>query len=509
MNLVAGDGGSAAKRSCSARGRFPGWVVGFLIVFGLLATWSLATPDYAAPDEPAHAFRAASLVRGQILGQSSNSPKNPSLRVSVPATLAVDDPHCFAFKPAVPASCMPAWRTRPGSRSVYTPAGRYPPLYYFVVGLPSLITTGGAMLLWMRVAGDLLNAMFLTVGFVMLVRSSRSSWALVGGVVAVTPMVLFIGSVLNPNGLEICSAVALWSALLALIRAPGGRPTRSTVVWGTTSAVVFESTRGLSPVFMGITVLAVLALAGLARVRLLVGRRDVRVATGVTAAFGVLAAWWVLGAGALRLTGSPVPTTFTLRHIVKLSLQKNTDLSGLVGTFGWLDTPPPGGVVSLWLTGAVLLLVVAAASGARRDVLVVVALIFATILIPAIGDITQARTVGMVSQARYILPVAVGVPIVAGLAVRWHGRHARFTALAVMAALGLGQIAVFIHTLQRYRTGLAPEVAVIPKVPVHRPEWIPPMGSPALITVFIITVVCFQVWLWQLTRRAVSTSLEG
>ena len=240
--------------------RVVAWAATFAAVFALLAAWSLATPKYAAPDEPAHAYRAASLVRGQLLGVPVNRPDDPRVVVGVPATLTAVGPGCFAFHPQIPASCMGGWPSRPGYRRVTTYTGRYPPLYYLAVGLPTLLTTGGSMLLWMRLAGDLVNALFLTVGFAML-RRLRSPWALAAGAVAVTPMVLFIASVINPSGLEICAAFALWCSLLALLKEQGAGST-SALTWAAVSAAVMESTRGLSPVLMAGTVVATAAVAG-------------------------------------------------------------------------------------------------------------------------------------------------------------------------------------------------------------------------------------------------------
>ncbi len=87
------------ERECGFRARrVASWAAGFLIVFTLLAAWSLATPRYAAPDEPAHAYRAASLVRGQLLGKPVNVPGDPRVVVQVPTTLTAVGPGCFAFQ---------------------------------------------------------------------------------------------------------------------------------------------------------------------------------------------------------------------------------------------------------------------------------------------------------------------------------------------------------------------------------------------------------------------------
>lgn len=478
------------------------WSGGFLLIFVLLAAWSLATPEYAAPDESVHAIRAASLVRGEILGQDVSVPGDPSTRVTVPKTLTVYSPACFAFKIEVAASCMPRWSKQPGTARVNTYTGRYPPLYYLAVGLPTLVNTGGSMLLWMRLAGDLVNAAFLAGGFWLLGRGRRSWWAVAGAAAAVTPMVLFIGAVINPSGLEICSAFALWGALFAFSRAARGAVDRSVLAWAAVSAVVFESTRGLSPVFLLITLAAFAVAVGRPTIRTMIARQGARVAGIVVAAFGVLAAAWVALAGSLRLIRTnPVPPEMGTGSILRAALVKNSKFEEFVGNFGWLDTPAPSWVVLVWALAASVLLVGVVLARAWRTLLVMAALALAVLLIPTAGDVVQARTIGMVSQARYILPLAIGVPILAGVAIRWQGRWSRVAAFAFMAALGLAQFGSFWRTLHRYRTGLGPGL------PPGSVPWSPPLGTVAVTVFFVVALVALAARWWRLTRPVAPNSL--
>ena len=495
---AAVDGGSPGRSS--ARSRWLSWVAGFLVFFALLAAWSLATPKYAAPDEPVQAIRAASLVRGQLLGRDVSVPGDPSVQVRVPRTLTTYGPSCFEFHPDVTAACMPAWTEQPGSVQTNTYTGRYPPLYYLAVGLPSLVTTGGSMLLWMRLAGDLVTALFLTIGIKMLARTVRPSWAIFGGVAAMTPMVLFIGAVINPSGLEICSAFALWCSLLAWVRPGAGVPLRPAVVWSTVSAVVFESTRGLSPAFMAATVVAVAVLAGWPAVRQLARLRETRAAGAVVVIFGVLAVAWVLLAGALRLSRTTVvPADMSTIAIVRAALSKNRQFLPFVGNFGWLDTPAPWWVVDIWKVAAVCLVVGVVATRAWRSLIVMALVAVGTVVIPAIGDVLEARSIGMVSQARYILPLAIGVALVAGVSIEWRGPWTRPVATVGMVFLAIGQLGGFLRALRRYRFGLGPAVPT-PAV------WVPPLGATVLIVVFVGALLAMLAWCWTLSRPDVRLS---
>ena len=412
-------------------------------------------------------------------------------------------PHCFAFKSWVPASCLHITPRPPGTAEVSTYTGRYPPLYYIAVGLPSLLPLGSSTLIWMRLAGDLVIALFLTVGFVLLTRRARSWWALVGGSVAMTPLVLFIGAVVNPSGLEIASAFALWCALLDWARA-AGVPDKPVVLWAAVSAVVLESTRGLSPAFLLVIVVICALLAGWPRMRMAAGRRNVRVAGAVVAGFGVVAVAWVAVAGSLRLLGKsnirPGTSNWTIFGRV---FHRAFEFPGFVGNFGWLDTLPPPWVVRVWEVAAVALVVGVVVSRAWRALAVLFLVLIATIFIPAVGDLLQARTIGIVSQPRYILPIALGSALVAGSTIRWRGPWSRATALVLLVGLASAQVGAFVQTLQRYRTGIGPKV--VPGLPV----WSPPLGSVEVTALFVLATIGFLVWLWRCAVAGDRTGAQG
>jgi hypothetical protein len=74
-------------------------------VFDLALWWSVITPIYGAPDEPAHVIRAESVVRGRFMG--STVPGTGQLRVTVPAFRGnAAHQACTAFKPVVSPSCL-------------------------------------------------------------------------------------------------------------------------------------------------------------------------------------------------------------------------------------------------------------------------------------------------------------------------------------------------------------------------------------------------------------------
>src|SRR3954469_22302855 len=107
----------------------------FLVVWALLsalsAVWALATPISGAPAEAAHIVRAASVVRGQLVG----TPSPDGHVVTVPRYIAdTQRETCFAFHPRVTANCPGDDQRDPGAPTTgTTTAGLYNPLYYYAV----------------------------------------------------------------------------------------------------------------------------------------------------------------------------------------------------------------------------------------------------------------------------------------------------------------------------------------------------------------------------------------
>ena len=78
-----------------------------MLAFGNMAVWSLATPFFASPDEPAQVARAVALVHGQLVGRTVKNAGNAITHITIPKVYAAGPTYggCFTFKDAVPASC--------------------------------------------------------------------------------------------------------------------------------------------------------------------------------------------------------------------------------------------------------------------------------------------------------------------------------------------------------------------------------------------------------------------
>ncbi len=121
------------SRAASARvGRRERWV-SFLLFAALGAGWAIALPLFGSPDEPAHTIRAASVARGEAIGEQIPGKDGGWRRVSVPEVMeSANNVGCYAFRSDLSAACL-SYEGSDRETKVDTTAGTYFPAYYWVV----------------------------------------------------------------------------------------------------------------------------------------------------------------------------------------------------------------------------------------------------------------------------------------------------------------------------------------------------------------------------------------
>ncbi len=212
------------------RSRF---VVTTLLLFAVLATWALANPRYASPDEPSHVRKAAALVRGEFFGDRIQHGQPWQRMVDIPiaygtGTGAPDIPGhpeqggrafvpCFAFNAARTADCQ-HFESKSGNSRFYTTASMYPPVYYSIVGLPTLVVNDANGVYVMRLVSALVVALLIASAFELLGALPYAPVARSVLLIGLTPMVVFTASSVNPIALEIAAALLLWTSGLVLTR---------------------------------------------------------------------------------------------------------------------------------------------------------------------------------------------------------------------------------------------------------------------------------------------------
>ena len=479
------------------------FLTSFTLLFCVMAAWSLATPLFASPDEPSHVVRAVSLVRGELLGQGVNGVSDPDTNVRVPQLYAEGAVYaqCYAFKDTVPASCNGPLRGSSREVTAGTDSGHYPPLYYAFVGIPSLFTVSTGGLYAMRIMSDLLAAVYLALAIMAVTTWARGRLLLLGLIVAVTPMTFFLSSVVNPSGFEIASATCLWCAGLILVLDRASDPPSGLIVVVFASATGLMLSRGLSPLWVLLIASVLAVCAGRRSVVNLAKSRGVRWGLLVLVPAAIFAVAWVLGAHTLNLIpGVSISSNVRGVHLAAVIFGfTGSWLQEMIGVFGWLDTTSPLLTFLIWygLLGFFILLGLVC-HRSRRELAALLLLILIVVAVPVVISYDQAHRSGIVWQGRYMMPMAVGVPLLSAALIErseiLHDVHQRL-ALPLCALVGLGQICAFAQALRRYTVGLAGPLDFF-----FHGSWQPPLGAPGLCALTVLGIALLMTLVYGLVR---------
>jgi Predicted membrane protein (DUF2142) len=463
----------------------------FLLFFGLTGLWSVITPLYGAPDEPAHVIRAESLVRGEILGSTVKG--TDFLQVSAPGFLASAQVKiaCYAFKRVVPASCAHLDGGPASTRKMLTSAGRHPPTYYALIGLPSLLNASLPGVWLMRLLSALLCAgMFgLAVGTAW--RYLRGTMVFAGLAIAATPMVFFLAGIVNPSGLEISAAAAVWVAGLAVV-AQGEHIDDDLVVrLGVASGALILS-RQLGLLWVAVIAGTLVVSRGLQPVLALWRSRRARWWLGGLTLVGVAQVAWVVAVGSLN-TETMAMFRERLAVLDRLRISFGNTYSRFIemlGLLGWRDTAAPAATYFLWTLALGGLVTALYLVGSRRVLVAIGLLTAAVIIIPPLFEVPSEPSLGFFWQGRYTLPIAIGIPILAGAVIRpaVSSRLRRRPTSLLSVALGLSLLLAFWAFWRRNAVGTSGKIIFF-----SDPSWRAPL--PAWILVPAV-VVFTAGWLW-------------
>ena len=396
-----------------------------LLAIGL--TWSFATARYGGPDEPAHILRAASVARGELVGDPAPTLAGGYRFVTVDAALTTGDPSCYRHDAAEPAMCAVAEAGVSGDRRAATSAATYPPYYYALVGLPVWLFGDPAETLWYRGVAAAWCALVLTV----VVARARAIAGRLPVVVlaAFSPAAWFLIGVVNPNAIEVALALLAWVGVTRF----GG--TRSDALW-------IGVPIGIAVLLRPVAVVDWVVIAAVMAARF-GWRRRVLALHGPTVAAvvasGLWSVWSNIGVGDSR-TASDVG----FFRAVQLSFDGTSDtLREMAGSLGWLEFSAPNIAQLLWW----LVIVASVAAALHRSALLIAAAVVAT---PIVFEVAVRDSIGFVWQGRYSIPVAIGV---AALALPRATQHRRI-ALAALLATGVAEVVTLWTALRRYSVGV-------------------------------------------------------
>lgn len=485
-----------------AAGRWVTLIVSCLLIFLVSASWAISTPLGASPDEPAHIIKAASVAQGQFIGEITEAPA--VTRVQVPSGLAAATKWpCFAFDNTKEANCTPPVENGTDLVSANTSAGLYNPTFYAIVGVPSLFVddTSRAVMV-MRLAGALMASFFLAITFSAMLRLGKPLWTGLGFVAALTPMVFFLNGAVNPNALEIATGAALLASLLVVV---GGKSSHERWWLGAVAASGFllAQARGLSPLWMAMIAVAVVAFTPWERLAVLLKRVDVWITLVVLAAGVVAAGAWIAATGTLGSMGVfPGAGEVGRREaFVEMLVGRSFD-PGIVGVFGWLDTVAPAFDYVLWSFLGLGIVVGALTVARGRELAGIIVGLAGLMLVPPIVQAASVNSSGYIWQGRYTLVAYVVVMLIASVVIANSRMSAelpggripsRFIGI-IGSLVVVGQVFALATAIRRYSVGA--DTSWLDALQ-QAPSWVPPLG---IVTWLVVAFVGMSglIGLWAL-----------
>ena len=462
-------------------------LLAFAGFFLIGAGWAIALPWDGGPDEQAHITRAVGVVSGDAFAEPvflGGDSRYPGAKQHVPVGLVHHSPPCFAWKPYVSAACMPPTPVRARETTVTgTTEGRYPPTYYALVGLPLRWWPDDTGLLLARLVSSAASAGFLAFAVRAVLGWVRRPMMLTGLIVVTTPMTMSLAGVINPNGLEITAAIALWTALIPLFL-DDRQPDRRLLILAAVSASVVATVRPAGSMFVVMSLGVLTLTAGWSRIRRLAKSRGMWVMVVVAGMASVASAVWTLAMGAAHMV--PQPEHYTPADAMRILAADRMSfyLKSMVGIFGWVDTEPPGAFYATWFGIAGFVMISALVAGRLVDkvrILLIVAVSFAP---PVVTDVIGSKSQGLEVQGRYILAGLVGAGLLAGYVIDDRGLFSQARTRSVIGWVAgpalVAQIAALAYTMIRFQHGLW---QAVPAVNPFSGDWHPRFGSAtALVT---------------------------
>ncbi|GAA1059534.1 DUF2142 domain-containing protein [Agromyces bracchium] len=494
----------AARRTAANRAG----LVGFALTAILGILWAFASPILSAPDENAHAMKAIAQAHGQLVGEEVEGVMH--LVVRLPDEFRYDPALlCYAGDENRSADCGAELGGERGQDWFNTWTGAYNPVYYALVGWPSLLLGGDAGLIAMRVVSALIGALFVGAAFQSALASPRQRWMPLVLAFAALPLCVYLMGSVNPNGFEIAASVALWMALLRLLEAhdDDGSDVVFSTTWlwvvTTAAAAALVTARALGPLWLVVIVALAALTVGWRPVRRLFTTARSYIWIAVIAVFGLFSLGWTLLGGSLSSQANegdaPLVGAGFLEGAVYMLRLTDELLQQSIGEFGWLDAVLPGW--SLWAVAAVVAAIVFLAVGSadRRAAVVIAVAVAACVLVPVLVQSRSVAQTGIIWQGRYGLFLYLGALILVGwllsspYAERVAWMSVRYTWLGAVMLSAFGAYA-FLFVMYRYVVGLDDRITEM----VLAPEWQPPGGWMLLVGLYSLASAAFAVFVGRL-----------
>lgn len=453
----------------------------------LLAAWVMSTPPFASPDEASHYLRALSISNGSLVGPRERISPSGHTRaqldwaahdtrgVTVPPKLSPPNVACLGGKPDVGASaCLEA-----------TITGDYHPLPYLLPAAALLVSNDASTGLWLsRGASALECLVFIALAIAL---AGPGGFALLGLLAAITPMVLFVSSVVNPNGLEVAAGLAFIAGLLRLSRDTAAFPRWAWVALALSGAVSILAWQ-LGPVFVLVDLVVFALLIGGGGLAALAGR-DRRTVWATGASLGAALAIYLaygISSGALHSQVGFLPILGSVHAGVDAL---GPALRHAVGAFGLLTVKLPLSMYVIWWALVAGLALGSFALAPRRSRAVFLVSAIGALVFPALFYAWVYRHSGFGLQGRYVLPVLALIPLLSGELLEravgrgdapvsatdresGTGRESCRSAVLRTAIVGIAAFQLVAWWINARASAGRPDAIFFQ----HHPPWSPPLG---------------------------------
>lgn len=462
-----------------------------LWVFLLAGVWAISVPPYGSPDEQAHVVRAVGTWSGTPLkGEVTNDETGFRVDVSVPAHFDTDRilPTCWMHQPDATADCHHGPPRDSRIITTRTSAGLHPPFWYAAVGWAGRLVPSQTGFYLMRLVAVTLCALVIAPLGASLRTRHNSAIELPAALAGITPVALFLCGTVNPNGYEVCVAIALWGSGLTAARfaAAGEAVPRYIAVHTSVAATTLALTRPLSPGF-ALAILATIAIVTRPGVVALARRRSTQLLAAPVAVAVVLAGVWALYSGHLTVEHAAIAPPVESRFEALMGSLAH-HYQQMLGTFSWLDAGVSSAAVLAW--GALVGVLVGAAVtlGRPRWAVAMAACGVVGHFAPALLQLGSYPVNGIVWQGRYSLPWMVGVPILAAASTagRLDRAAARRITVAVAPLIAAGHVGGYWLAMRRWTVGHSQRWWFL-----GDPEWQPP--APFVLWVVVPAFVVIAV----------------
>jgi hypothetical protein len=339
---------------------------------------------------------------------------------------------------------------------------------------------------------------------------------------AVTPVVVNLAGGVNPAGPEIAAGVALWAALIALLKARDD--SRWTLALLAVSACLLAVLRQFGIEWLVSSL--IIAAFGTPRERLgeLVRSTAVRVAAVPVVLAVAFGAVWILvstqgGIPSAGLNASNVPTGSALL-VKEFTHRVPYYTQGLVGLTSYGDVAVPFPLVAAWFAAVGTLLIQAARRCGWRVALQLAVIVGFGYAVLIAADIVAAKGGWWLSQGRYALPLLAGATILAAYELSERripepGRQGRVVRGLAWVLVPTQAVALWItmirfqHAFRGRHPGLFDLFTQTPSINPFTGRWTPVVGTVTPVVCCLAGVAALIALALRVTRTGDVTTITG